>query len=190
MLVLSKKKKNIIVPKDLEKRRRSKWYVKSFYWFRSDKGGNTLDLIQILFLLRFHCSPDRWLKRWRTQNVLIKFGINTPRNDWIQLASWMVYFPWINCAVMVLKTLKSKWFFTSECSSTNFPWINSVIMILKTFKAKGIFTPEYSIRWKRKTSVRSRSTRFKSYESNRPRVVRNTRDGSSRLLRFCSMSRK
>ena len=124
---------------------------------------------QILFLHRFHWSPERWPKRWRTQNVLTKCGINTPQNDWNQIVSWMIYYP----------------------------WINSVIMVLKTFKAKGIFTPEYSIRWKRRTSVRSRSpvsnlTKQDLWDnySNRQRVIENTRDGSSRLLRFCSVSEK
>ena len=77
------------------------------------------------FLAPLSLCSRRWFKRWRTQNVLIKCGINTPQNNWNQNAFLVIYFPWINREIMVLKTLK----------------------------AKETFTSEYSTRWKRRTTV-------------------------------------
>ena len=78
-----------------------------------------------MFLLRFSLCSRRCLKRWRTQNVSINYGIHSPQNDWNQNTFFVIHLP----------------------------SINYVIMILKTLEGKGTFISEYSSRWKRSTTV-------------------------------------
>ena len=59
----------------------------------------------------------RWRKRWRKQKVLIKCGTGISQDYWNQVAFWVIYFPWIGCAIMVSRTPKARGTFQQECST-------------------------------------------------------------------------
>ena len=105
----------------------------------------------------------RWSKSWRKQNVLLKSGIDTAQICWNQVAFWMIYFPWINCADMVWRTLNVRGTFSQECST----------------------------RWKRRATSCGLGHRFKSCATKKlmrqpvqsTTSCQNARSRSSRLLR-------